>query len=425
MQAEESLEDLLEEMSTPGPEQPAPGRPRNGAPKGFEPGVRYMGGKPYEITTDAVVEEAPTEAEWLDIVEGMGIKMPEGWRLILVEAKYDPVAWTRDEPFWEDEDGKRRKMPALTRPAWRYRFRVVEESKHRTADDLLAAINGWKRAKPIKVTSDDAFTVVYADMQIGKWEAAGGTERTIRRVLALTDQAVAEYKRLAKLGVVGPVCLIFPGDGCEGFVSQNGRLIWRTDLAPSEMTRVYRRLLQHAVLEFAKVAPAVAVVAVAGNHDETTRQVATHHNDSWDVEAASAVMDGLAHDPERFGHITWHFAGKDKDVVTLDLAGTIVAVAHGHQFKGGAETWWAKQAHGCTPAGEAMLLISGHYHHLRVVQSGVKTWLQATALDNGSEWWVRETGQSAPSGLLTLVVGRGGWDRLRVLSWEGDACPPA
>jgi hypothetical protein len=66
------------------------------------------------------------------------------------------------------------------------------------------------------------------------------------------------------------------------------------------------------------------------------------------------------------------------------------------------------------------LLITGHYHHLRVTQSGRKTWLQAPALDNGSEWWARETGATSPAGLLTLTVGRGGWDRLRVLTWDGD-----
>ncbi len=417
---------LAAEYAAAGPTPKAPKRTRTAAPKGFEPGVRYAGGQPSEITTDAV-NHLSTEDEWRTAVEAMGVTLPEGWRLVLVEARFDPEAWTRPEPYMPEpgKDGQLRQAPAVTKPVWRYRFRVEQTTESaNSADDLLAAIDRWRSAKPRPAVSEtaDTFTVVYADMQIGKWEpAGGGTDRTVARILALTDRALAEYRTLSKRGEAGPVALIFPGDGCEGYVSQGGRLIARTDLFPTEMVRVYRRIVAHVVMAFAKVAPAVSVIAVGGNHDQSTRQVETAHHDSWDIDAAAAVCERLADQPEKFGHVAWHFPGVDKDVVTVDLGGTIVAVAHGHQCKGGAEKWWAGQAHGMLPAGEATLLVSGHYHHVRVVQSGAKTWVQAPALDNGSEWWARETGDAAPSGLLTLTVGRGGWDRLRVLTWAGDA----
>jgi predicted phosphodiesterase len=404
---------LAAELAASGPTPQAPTRTRQAAPKGFEPGVRYDHGIPVEVTTDALAHLS-TEDEWREAVEGMGITLPDGWRLVLVEARFDPAAWTR-EAHGED---------AVTRPVWRYRFRVEQApGAAAAADELLEVVDRWKPGKATAATTEgDVFTVVYADMQIGKWEpGAGGTDRTVARILALTDQAVAEYRALARKGLAGGVCLVFPGDGCEGYVSQGGRLIPRTDLFPTEMVRVYRRLVAHAVMAFAKVAPAVAVVAVGGNHDEATRQVATAHHDSWDIDAAAAVCERLSDQPEKFGHVSWHFPGVDKDVVTLDLAGTVVAVAHGHQCKGGAEKWWAGQAHGMAPAGDATLLLTGHYHHVRVTQTGRKTWIQAPALDNGSEWWTRETGACAPAGLLTLTVGRGGWDRLRVLTWEDDA----
>lgn len=402
------LDDLLQAGPTP----TAPQRARAAAPKGFEPGVRYAGGFPCEITTDAVAHLG-NEDEWRQAVEGMGITLPDGWRLVLVEARFDPAAWTRGE------QGE----AAVTRAVWRYRFRVEPVSDESGAEDAaLDFIDRWKPRKPTPLNADaPAFTVVYADMQIGKWEPAiGGTDRTVARILALTDQAVAEYRSLAKRGHVSGVCLVFPGDGCEGYVSQGGRLIARTDLFPTQMVRVYRRLVAHAVTEFAKHAPAVSVVVVGGNHDQSTRQVETAHDDSWDVDAAAAVCERLSDQQDKFGHVSWHFPGVDKDVVTLDLGGTIVAVAHGHQCKGGAEKWWAGQAHGMAPAGDASLLLTGHYHHLRVTQTGRKTWIQAPALDNGSEWWTRETGAAAPAGLLTLTIGGGTWDRLRVLTWEGD-----
>lgn len=404
---------VADAFASPGPTPNAPRRPRTAAPKGFEPGVRYEGAVPCEITTDAIAHLG-TEDEWRTAVEAMGVRLPDGWRLVLVEARFDPAAWTRAE---QGDD-------AVTRPVWRYRFKVEPVTAGAAgAAELLDVIDRWKPVRKVATANGDAFTVVYADMQIGKVEpAVGGTSRTIARVLALTDQAVTEYKNLAKAGHVGPVALVFPGDGCEGFVSQGGRLVWRTDLAPSEMVRVYRRLVMHAILAFAKVAPAVTVIAVPGNHDQTTREVQTKADDSWDLEAAVAVRDALDLDPDRFGHITWHLPTTDKDVVTVDLQGTIVAVAHGHQARGkeGMLTWWQGQSHGMAAAGDATLLLSGHLHHWRLIEEGVRCWIQAPALDNGSEWFTRQTGNASTAGLLTLTIGRGGFDRPRVLTWDDD-----
>lgn len=419
----------------PGPEEilaveepDVPRRVRGPVPKGFEPGIKFDdAGNPVEITTDLVLEEAPTEDEWRLLVEGMGVKMPEGWRLILVEAKYDPVAWTRDEQFvMHPGTEKMTKAPALTRPAWRYRFRV-EQVGSDLADLawLDSMLRTWRPRKPVTTdTSGDTFLLVLADMQIGKVEpAVGGTELTVRRILGLIDDALEEYRFLAKRGLVGPLGIVLPGDGCEGFVSQGGRLVWRTDLNATRMRTVYGRLVAHAVTEAAKVAPEVYVITVGGNHDVAQRQVETTHDDSWDVQAAIELRDHMRLlAPEKFAHVHFHIPGTDSDVVTVDLSGTIVAVAHGHQFKGGAEKWWAGQSHGQRDAGEATVLISGHFHHLKVITTGGnRTWFQAPALDNGSEWFTRETGESSPAGVLVMTVGRGGWDRARVLTWSGDA----
>lgn len=398
---------IIDDLFSSGPSPEPPRRARGEHPSGWEPGIEWNGSSG-RITTDPLT--APPDS-WDDLLEV--------WDL-------DPAVYEVIEPVqfraWDMSFGRDANGDPLVQRMFYYRATIKTRAATAHVADLTAIIDKWKpRNRSATTTGTDFYTVVYADMQVGKWEAGGGTERTIARVLALTDQALTNYRRLVKSGDAGPVCLVFPGDGCEGFVSQGGRLVWRTDLAPTDMVRVYRRLLTHAVLEFAKVAPHVAVVAVGGNHDEASRQVATRHDDSWDVEAASAVRDALEMQDDRFAHVVWHFPGTDKDVVTIDLAGTIVAVAHGHQCRGGAEKWWAGQAHGMTPAGDATLLITGHYHHLRVTQTGRKSWVQAPALDNGSEWWVRETGASAPSGLLTMTVGRGGWDHLRVLTWDGDA----
>ena len=101
--------------------------------------------------------------------------------------------------------------------------------------------------------------------------------------------------------------------------------------------------------------------------------------------------------------------------MTLDIAGTVVGFAHGHQMRGKAIDWWKNMAHGQQDIGEATLLLSGHFHHLRIEQSGAKTWIQAPALDGGSTWYENSTGQAAPAGMLTLTVGGGRWDDVKLV----------
>ena len=66
------------------------------------------------------------------------------------------------------------------------------------------------------------------------------------------------------------------------------------------------------------------------------------------------------------------------------------------------------------------MLVSAHFHHLRVEHTGgSRTWLQIPALDGGSPWYRRRTGEDAPTGLVSveLTPGAGqGWKGLTVHS---------
>jgi hypothetical protein len=142
--------------------------------------------------------------------------------------------------------------------------------------------------------------------------------------------------------------------------------------------------------------------------------MATTYTDSFALDAASAVADALADHPD-YKHISFTFPKYDTLTVTLDICGTVVGLAHGHQCRGKVLDWWKNMAHGQRDIGEATLLLTGHYHHLHMEQTGRKTWIQAPALDGGSTWFENSTGQSAPAGMLTLVVGNGGWDDVKIL----------
>lgn len=365
-------------------------------PKGFEPGIEYdaSGGTLRSIPRPAGDE--PEHAE------------------LLAEFELDPAKWRITglrRSKWQRWDGE-----------WLESFRatfVPQSGAHCVPiDDLLEIVSKWKPIKPVAPVVDGvAYVVVLADTQVGKIDG-GGSDEIIANVLTKTDLAVTRLKELRKIGKqIDTIYLPQLGDCIEGMNSQGGKHIWRTDLDLTSQIRVYRRLLLHMVKTFAPLATRVIVPAIPGNHDEAVRvgnSMATTYTDSFALDAASAVADALADHPD-YKHVSFVFPKYDTLTVTLDICGTVVGLIHGHQCRGKAVDWWAKQAHGQQDIGEATLLLSGHYHHLKIEQTGRKTWIQAPALDGGSTWFENSTGQAAPAGMLTLTVGNGGWSDVVIL----------
>ncbi len=260
-------------------------------------------------------------------------------------------------------------------------------------------------------TSDQAFILALGDLQLGKMDG-DGAEGTVERFLTKTTEALKRYKRIAK---GAPVYLIHLGDCIEGMVSQGGANTWRTPMTTTEQVRLYRRLLFEQVAAFGKVAPELTVVGLPGNHDEAHRPLHTY-GDSWAIDAMSQLHDALEF-AGGWDHVKVVAPERDELTVTLDIAGTVVGMAHGHQWRAGqATSWWAKQSHGRQPIGDADLLLSAHLHHLRVEHTGSdKTWLQVPALESGSTWWKHRTGEWGQPGVVTMLVGGGSWHGLEVL----------
>lgn len=369
-------------------------------PAGFEPGIEYDAAGGVLRSTPRAAGTEPEHAE------------------LLAEFELDPTKWritTLRRSKWQRWDGE-----------WLESFRAtfVPTSGSHTVpiDDLLEIVSKWKpqngKNKPVEgKISGLAYLVVLADTQVGKIDG-GGSEEIIENVLTKVDLAVARLKELKKSGYdISSVYLPQLGDCIEGMNSQNGRHIWRTDLDLTSQIRVYRRLLLHMVKQFAPLADRVVVPAIPGNHDEAVRvgnSMATTYTDSFALDAASAVADALADHPD-YKHVSFVFPKYDTLTVTLDICGTVVGFAHGHQMRGKAVEWWKNMAHGQQDIGEATLLLTGHYHHLRVEQSGAKTHIQMPALDGGSTWFSNSSGQEAPAGMVTLTVGNGGWDNLKIV----------
>jgi predicted phosphodiesterase len=380
-------------------------RAQRSAPKGWEVGIDRRNPNAIVVTTGPM-PQLDEDTEWDEVVRQM-MPVPDGYRVRLAEAKYDPAAWQRDA---HGDD-------AVTRPVWRYRFLVEPHAAAIPLDDLVAQIAKWKPRKGDLPTGEMAFVLAPGDLQLGKIDGTGSAG-TAERFQEKVSASVVRLKELRKTGrSVGEVVLALLGDCIEGYNSQGGRLAKRTDLTLTEMVRVYRRLVLWAIKELAPLAERVTVVAIPGNHDEAVRigdMMGTTYDDSWAIEGVVAVQDALAESKD-FGHVSFVYPKHDELTVTIDVAGTIVGFAHGHQFRGGWQKWWAGQAHGCQPIGDATLLLAGHLHHLNVQWPGTKTFIQVPALDGGSAWWRHKTGQDSPPGLVTLLVGQGRWQDLAVL----------
>ena len=88
-----SLSDRLEELSKPGSTVGEANYSRVAAPSGWEPGVKFQADGTRIVTLPPSVELGD-ESSWTAAVESLGVTVPSGFRVRLVEAKYDPAAWT-------------------------------------------------------------------------------------------------------------------------------------------------------------------------------------------------------------------------------------------------------------------------------------------------------------------------------------------
>lgn len=320
-------------------------------------------------------------------------------RAVLEEFGLDPAQWSVERvrrSRWQRWDGE-----------WLESVRLSLLPARATAaarvdlDALLQEISRFRPHRSATGTGTAAFVAPIGDTQIGKVDG-GGTAAAIPRVLAEIERGAHRYRTLTKRGA-GDVVLPQMGDCIEGNVSQGGAVVGRTDLGLTEMVRVYRRLLWAQVRTYAALAPRVLVPVVPGNHDESRREPFTTYTDSWAIEAASSVQDAVAENADLAERVRFVFPEHDELTVTLDVAGTILGLAHGHQFGRDPLRWWDEQAGGRQAIGDADVLLAAHLHHLHVRHhGGRRLFMQIPAMDGGSNHHRHRHGQDSPSMAVTF-----------------------
>jgi len=332
----------------------------------------------------------------------------EGTALRFIEAEgLNPAEWEatgfrRSE--WDAMSGEKLESSRFTFK------RVAAGSKVELLPEEITALKRY-RGKAQRAQGDHAYIVAFGDMQFGKIDG-DGVEGTIARALTSIDMAADLLATHRKRFDIGHVHVAWMGDHIEGFVSQGGANVWRTQLTLNEQIRLSRRMMLYALTTFGDQAEKVTMTAVPGNHGETQRfagKGVTRYDDSHDTESLIAVADGAALNPGAFGHVNFYVPQTDEMTVVLDLAGTITAHVHGHQYRPGKHfEWWRGQAFGrAVDLQSADVLMAGHLHHEMSDSDGPRSFRQVPALESQSTWWRHATGVPGSPGLYTGVTAKG------------------
>jgi hypothetical protein len=180
-----------------------------------------------------------TQEDYAQVVEALGVVLPDGFTLVLQEVRFDPAAWTR-----EISGG-----PAVTSPVWRYRFKVVPAPDTINSDlgELLAEAKRSRKGKfPVPASTAETLVIALSDCQFGKVDRRGGTLELLERLEHAKAQVIAHAKKVKPAEIV----LIDVGDAVEMFESAPGAD--RTnDLQVTEQIRVWRRVFWSWVKDLA------------------------------------------------------------------------------------------------------------------------------------------------------------------------------
>lgn len=236
-----------------------------------------------------------------------------------------------------------------------------------------------------------------------------GTEGIVRRFTETLHASFAEYLWRKEQHQVGPVHIPFLGDCIEGLVSQGGRNVTRNDLGLAQQVDLLDHLFTETVKLFSPHTHKLTVASVPGNHDDTTRQHGTKFDDSFAVSALNTVTRSLRLAGDRFDHVQTFAPMEDELTITMDVNGSVITHAHGHQWgKGKHWDWWKGHAfHKQSDIRQSTILLSGHSHHYRTETNGDNHYIMAPAFESRSQWWLNQTGDQGNPGLVAITTHKG------------------
>ncbi|TFD51969.1 hypothetical protein E3T46_07730 [Cryobacterium sp. Hh11] len=282
--------------------------------------------------------------------------------------------------------------------------------------DLYAAIDSWM--PPVRrpdVITAQTFVVCAADLQTGKTDYGLKSTDLAKRVLA----SFTEAARIATETHFAEIILADLGDIVENINSTSSQRA-TNDLAITEQIRLARRLMLEGIKMLAPLTDSLVYVAVPSNHGSVRigpKSPENHVLDDYGIEIAEQLRD-ICNESDKLSNVSVVIPETSMETLAYTTSGTTLGFAHGHQAQSpdSLGKFWQGQSHGRMPLAAADIALFGHYHSLRVQQSGDARWLMVSpASDNGSSWFTNKTGERSQAGMLSFVTSNHAWSDLRIL----------
>lgn len=378
---------MLEGLSTPAPKVTAP--------EAWSPSITFDGNGGEAVLPPVADSDTPTDVE--GFLRDAGINPDE------IEIVGEPRVsrWQVARPFPLD-------------PMWMtsVRIRWVKRNSTINLPLLYSLAKKTKPVTPKPVESGKALVILWSDLQVGKVDHRGGVDAMIHRV------AETQLELIKKVKFVRPEKIIFcdVGDTVENFGNAADlHQLQSNDLSIMQQVDLATSLAWTCLKELAKFAP-ITYLSVGSNHCQwrVNKQRVGKATDDWGIHIGRT----LARLSKEVGlDITFYEPATHDESLALDVFNDgfhVLGMVHGHQANrpDAVPDWWRKQAFGKQPVQAATVLVSGHFHHLRVLELGStqrgssRYWVQASTLDNGSNWWRTSQGEDSQPGLVCFELQR-------------------
>ena len=371
--------------------------PKVDAPNSWRPAVEFDGTQGEATTRGFLPDEQPNFDEFLE---------EAGFDSNLIEIVGEPRTsrWQVARPFPLD-------------PQWltAYRFRFRKRTGTNPDLSLLYAEAKKTRPRTPKATeTGKVFVACLADYQVGKVDHRGGSKELVQRVLASYDRIEAQLKR----GKYERIFALDLGDIIEGIENAaNMSQLQGNDLSVMQQVDLAASLVWDFLKMATKYAP-VTYASIGSNHCQwrvNKQTIGKPGRDDWGI----VILQQLRRLSVEVGlPVTFLVPHEQEESLIFDAFGDgfhLVGIAHGHQFSRpeNALTWWRQNTFGNQTISAASILLTAHFHHLRVVEAGAshnggsRFWVQATTSDNGSSWFKRISGEDSVPGITCLELSKG------------------
>jgi hypothetical protein len=268
---------------------------------------------------------------------------------------------------------------------------------------------------PVAFNAESA-VIMPADLQIGKVDISGGSKESTEQAL----HSFHEFAAFVKEFRPQEICMVDAGDPIEN-IYNTGSQLGTNDLDLPHQIEAASHVFLEGIKLLAPLAPKLRYAAVTSNHGAhrlgPKAQGGDAHAD-YGIVIAKMIRNALTLNEASFGHVSVQIPEPYMESLYFQTSGSDIGVVHSHQA-GNVDkigTWWAGQTHGNMPVAKARILLAGHWHSLRVQQSGDGRWIMVgPSSDRGSAWFTNLRGEQSQSGMLSFTTVDNAWTNLKIL----------